>query len=579
MNKIFKLVRGEMKKIFSGAGIFVMSALLILALTICPKLFSPSEKADSSSDASISTTSVESAYDSFLVAKDEYDNSLDEIKNVINEYIANNADFKQILLDEFDAINLDVQSFHTAVLSEDIDGENGCFNTLNLLRTEVLELYTTYNSFVSGTAPQILVDEELNYKINSEILSFKRLLETTGDNTYLFYQNLDATIDVFSFVQNIEELLAKTQNLYYSNTTLTNIISDYFTLKDDEKSAILSEMSTLYSSSLSNETVNLNEENISLVVNDALKYLSFTNNSKNILKSKFFLCVTTNFSDGEISNYVGYEDFNSYYYEENFTKNLYLIENNLVDSDISNVFSFNVNSGSETNAFDYMFFAMEIISFLIITFTVVLGAGMISKEYSEGTIKLLAIRPYSRNKIIFSKILATMFIGFLFLIICAIVTFITGIIIYGLSFETVLVVINASTAFATPMWVLFLIYLALLLVKIWIFALIAIAISTIFRSYILAVCLSAGLYLVNIILTFVANGANFLKYNIFSHFDLFKFFGGSFIKSGTESNITSLFSTSVISGTNLWISVIVVSSLALILKIFIFSVFKNRDIA
>ena len=580
MSKVFKLLKGEIRKMFSGVGIFVMAALLILALTICPKIFSPSEKIDSSSDTSISSVNVKTAYESFLVAKDEYNESLDEIQNNINEYISNNADFKKKLVDDFETINLTRQSFHTAVLSEDINGENGCFNTLNLLRTQVSQLYSAYNSYINDqTSPLLLVDENLNYEIDSEVLSFKRLIETSGDNTYIYYQNLDENIEGFSYVNTIEELLNNTKNLYYSNSTLTDIINNYSSLKTAEKNAYLSEMSTLYTSALSDEAVNLNAENISLIKNDAMKYISFTNNISNILRSRFLLSITTNLSDSEISEYVGYEDFNSYFYEESFTKNLYMIENNIVDSSISNSFSFNINSGSITNAFDYMFFAMEIISFLIITFTVILGAGMISKEYSDGTIKLLAIRPYSRSKIILSKILATMFIGFLFLIISAIVAFITGIIIYGLSFPTTLVVINASIAFTTPVWVLFLIYIGLLMIKIWLFSLIAIAISTIFKSYVWAVCFSAGLYLVNIILTFIANGAAFLKFNIFSHFDLFKYFGGGFIKSGVESNVTNLFSLSVIADTNLWISVIVVSSLAVALNILIFSVFKNRDIA
>ena len=47
-----------------------------------------------------------------------------------------------------------------------------------------------------------------------------------------------------------------------------------------------------------------------------------------------------------------------------------------------------------------MYFTLEIASFLIIAFTVVIGAGMIAKEYSDGTIKLLAIRPFNRNKIV-----------------------------------------------------------------------------------------------------------------------------------------------------------------------------------
>lgn len=572
-----------MRKIFSGVGIFIMSAFLILALTICPKIFSPTEKTDTSTSYSIETTSVKTVYESFLDAKSELDTKIDNIESEINEYIANNADFKQNLIDIFDSVSSLRQAFHTNVVdvvNGDVSGTEECFSALNSLRDEVDTLYSTFNSYVSGsTSPFVLVNEDLSYNLGDEILSFKRTIETTGNSTIEYYQNLDATITEFSYVSNIESMLAQVKNLSYSNVELNSIVSNYFNLKVDEKNDLRDELSSLYSTSLSDETQNLSAQNISTAVSDASKYLSFSNNLLNILKSKFLLAITANFSDDEIANYVGFENFNSYYYEELSTKNLYLINNGIVDSDISNVFSFNVSSGDTTNAFDYMFFAMEVISFLIIAFTVILGAGMIAKEYSEGTIKLLAIRPFNRGKIMMSKIMATMFIAFLFTVISAIVAFITGAIIYGFPLSSVLVVVNATTAFVTPAWVLFLIYLGLLLVKVWLYALIAIAISTIFKSYVLAVALSAGLYLVNLIISYVAKGAVWLKYILFSHFDLFKYFGGSFIKSTTQSNITTLFTSSVFAGTNIWVSLIVVGATALILNILIFTVFRHRDLA
>lgn len=565
MNGIFRLFKGELKKIFSGAGIFVMSALLILTLTVCPKVFSPTEKIDTLSQVNLSTESVEAARTSFLFAKDEYDNNLNIIISDINEFISSFADFKGSLMNDLEMVRITRTAFQNSVSSEEIEGSDGAFFKLGELKSAVNTLYDNYNSFINAHFfPLILVSEKLNYDISSELLSFKHIIEQTGDNTLVFFTNIDTAIDEFNFLENLSNTLNNVKNLNYASFELTEILSNYSTLKSAEKNALLDEITAI--------------NDISTINKNSIKYLSLTNNLTNILSSKFLLSITQGMPDNELSDYLGFENFNSYYYKENFTKNLFMLENELSDNEIANVFSFNVSSFQQITAYDYMFFAMEIITFLIVTFTVILGAGIVSKEFSEGTLRLLALKPYRRSKIIFSKILATIFVGFLLMIISAIVAFITGIIIYGTSFPTVLVVANATTAFTTSSTLLMLMYLGSLTVKIWLFSLIAIVISVLFRSYILSVSLSAGLYLINLILTFVANGANWLRFSIFSHFDLFKYFGGGFLKPTITTNVTNLFSNFVFSGTNFTLSLIIICSLIIVLNTLIFTVFKRRDI-
>ena len=204
---------------------------------------------------------------------------------------------------------------------------------------------------------------------------------------------------------------------------------------------------------------------------------------------------------------------------------------------------------------------------------------MIAKEYSDGTIKLLAIRPFSRNKIILAKILATMFLSFMLVSIVVIVSLITGSILYGISFPTMLVILNGSFAFTLPVWVVFLIYLACLLIKIWVFALLSIAISVLFKSYVFSVCLSAGIYVLNLIITFVSKGASWLKYNIFANLDLFKFFGGSFTNTySTSQNLNSLFISPVFADTSIWLTIATIAIMTIVLNIILFNVFKHRDI-
>jgi len=384
----------------------------------------------------------------------------------------------------------------------------------------------------------------------------------------------------YKSIINLKELTGKINNLKYSSENLQNILNKYTNSNNEYKSEILTNINLNLNEATLDEEFNISLSNINSTKDLAIKYLSSDNNLYNILKESLLLEASSSYTDKEISTYIKFEDFNRYSHQENLVRYQYLYENNLTDNNFATVYSFNGVSGSSVNTFDYMYFTMEIASFLIIAFVVVIGAGMIAKEYSDGTIKLLAIRPFNRNKIVLAKVLATMFLAFLFILIVGIVSLITGCILYGgITFPSMIITLNASLTLTLPNWVVFLIYILCLLIKIWIFALLAIAISILFKSYVLSVCLSAGIYILNIIITFVSKGAAWLKYNIFANLDLFKFFGGSFTQTYTEGqNLNNLFVSPVFADTSIWTSVIIISVLAIILNTIIFTVFKHRDI-
>lgn len=59
---------------------------------------------------------------------------------------------------------------------------------------------------------------------------------------------------------------------------------------------------------------------------------------------------------------------------------------------------------------------------MVIIFAIVIAADVVSSEYTNGTIKLLLIRPHSRTKILFSKYIAVI----LFSLFLLLILFITG---------------------------------------------------------------------------------------------------------------------------------------------------------
>ncbi len=590
MQKIFRLTKGEIKKIFLSPIIFVMTAVIILALTIAPKFFTPDENITTESSVTLSGYKVTEIYSSFLNEyKSDYENSYTSALVEYHSLIENPKDKAQSLLSKMNIIKqawtdflTSIDTLENASTEEEIStAKNNSLNKQNILKEKFVETENYYTNLIQQySIPLILVTEQTDMDIQDNLGRAKSILTySSSEKNIEYFKNIKNLIENFDCINKLEDNIAKVKDLSYSTEILQSNYNYFQTLSSEKTSTALEKVNSLNQEASLNAEFDANESNQILMKNLIIRYLSACGNATKTLNNDLKYNIIEDYGDVAMAKYVGFEDANSYRLAEAKTKYCYLLENDYADSDLASTLSFNKNSHSETNAFDYMYFAMEIVSIVIITFTVVLGAGMIAKEHSQGTIKLLAIRPYKRWKIIFAKTLATLFFGFVFVLLSAIVTLITGIIIYGISFPTMLVVFNASTVFVAPIWAVFLIYLATLMLKIWIYALLAIAISTIFNSYLASVCIAVGIYATNIIVTFVSRGATWLRYNVFANIDLFKYFGGSFSSSyNSLQNLTNLFSSPVFPGVNFNMSLVIVASIIVILNVAMLTVFNKKDI-
>ncbi len=70
--------------------------------------------------------------------------------------------------------------------------------------------------------------------------------------------------------------------------------------------------------------------------------------------------------------------------------------------------------------------------FIIITDVIIVGT-IVSEDFIKGTIKLLLVRPYSRNKILFAKFIAVLFTIVFIIIAITVMQFIIGLLFYGAS--------------------------------------------------------------------------------------------------------------------------------------------------
>ena len=63
--------------------------------------------------------------------------------------------------------------------------------------------------------------------------------------------------------------------------------------------------------------------------------------------------------------YLNYNNTYSYQIKEEITKQTYLVTNNAVATDFADVFSPGQSSNATTNAFDFVYFGLEIFGFVI----------------------------------------------------------------------------------------------------------------------------------------------------------------------------------------------------------------------
>lgn len=66
-------------------------------------------------------------------------------------------------------------------------------------------------------------------------------------------------------------------------------------------------------------------------------------------------------------------------------------------------------------------------------FTIVIAAGIVSNEFSWGTVKLLLIRPVSRSKVLLAKYMSTLLFACFMLVTLFVASFLIGVLFFGMS--------------------------------------------------------------------------------------------------------------------------------------------------
>lgn len=433
-----------------------------------------------------------------------------------------------------------------------------------------LKLYKSYlGSIMDNDYPLAVIDKNDKAKIDELIdnaLDVFSLSTVTNDTDY---QNECRNLEKLNIIHNLN-------NMTSTGITQINLdgslINNFFETKqkvNENKDALLKKIDDLK-----------NDEGIKNIQSAITEYYLLSESYNNYVYDSTILSITEDFSKTEYEDFYKYKlnEFNKYETNERIALNKYYIQNNTYENSYINNFTFNQKSDTkDTNAYDFMFFTMELCTVVITIFAVMLVCSLITGETESGTIKLLLVRPYKRSKIITAKLLATLFFVVVFMLFSGVISFVGGYFLFGLPTSNVLAVFNATTVFEISPLGLMLINMLSLLLDVVFFVIIALMISVLFKNY--AGSISAVLIIV--ILTYALNiifGGTFW-YSVLPgmNLHLFRYFGNTFISMGSGSILEALFVNTIESSMTFVFSILINISYMIIALALAYSIFQKRD--
>ena len=412
--------------------------------------------------------------------------------------------------------------------------------------------FDTLSKFFEGIAkniPSVFVNPDVQFpQINnflSENYNFKQISEIT--------QNLK----VFEINQEkYDELIQNFYTEIYPTDNQTKLGKLFEEIKDF---ALVNSDSTL-------------PEDFEKFNNLVSNYKSIVVMSSNALKNGWIVQLAGNKSDNELHEFIGFANYNSYIYKQEVAKNEYLLKIGKFDYQFLEPMSFNRNSGEKTNVFDFLVFAMQIVSFVLAIIVIFVASGTVATELSNGTMKMLAIRPYSRNKIILAKFLACIMFMIMMVLMAFVISFAVGFFTYGIGATNVLVVFNSSKVIEMNVFVVTILYLLSCILNLIFYISLSILVSILFKSNVISVIVGLLTYGISIIFNALLYAKNWMVYLPFAHFDLFKYFG-SVVNNG------DFFGFSLANGGTFTISIIYLL-ICILLNIFASTfIFRKRNIA
>ena len=198
---------------------------------------------------------------------------------------------------------------------------------------------------------------------------------------------------------------------------------------------------------------------------------------------------------------------------------------------------------------------------IAILLTVVVAAGIVASEFSQGTIKMLLTRPVKRWKIMTSKYLTILLFGIVVMLIGFMTTIVSAYVLFPSGGGQSLAVSNGSVIEVSA-WGHGLYMLLLSFGNVIITATFAFMIGSVFRSSGMAIGLSLFIYFTGNVVVSLLSRFEIVKYLLFTHMDL-TIYESDFV---LNDDVTSPF------------SLVVLAVYLVIFLVISYTVFTKRDI-
>lgn len=315
-------------------------------------------------------------------------------------------------------------------------------------------------------------------------------------------------------IDDVKQKLDTDDWMYFANQDLEEVNKNIANLEQQEKST--DDKQTLQSLAQEIESAKVSKIVAEYRIDKGIKYGNdYLNRALDNYESSAKELIRYDFLDRELT----YEEKTQYNdLLENREVNKYIIENNINDEDMT-----------LKTMFENFFSQFGI--FIIVILVMVAGT-IVSEEFNKGTIKLLLVKPYSRNKILASKFVTSLIMIVIVVMVTALMELLIGGVIFGFDSLSIPVLeydFNANSVQAINVFVYFGIQLLTQLPMIILLTTLAFALSTLFTNSALAITIALLGYMSTTIINQLAISFDiqFLKYFVTMNWDLSQYlFGG-----------------------------------------------------
>lgn len=588
---MFRICRAEFKKLFYKPSIYILAGVLIFVLACCSFLYSPNDRPQAYVTPSSPTINTVSKFYTELNGNlsnslNYYDSFLDDARDFVDAYVTEDNTI-ELLLSEVDNMFAKYELFRDSLergssldTSEMRENFIQSFTTFKNLYSDKVGKYDNQFNGVSAVNKQeihVLTNAKLNRKILQQVTQWHDDMANFVSNHSGNEREINAFVmEIGSKFSPILASLINELKPFNPDLEYVNSLYDYLDNAEARNAELRAEIDEFYETH-KDGAENTRTANIDQLSVLATKYREHCKEALELVTNGIYLNALQDYKSVHLNSFYGLEKFDYYQAQEEQSRLLYYSANSTCSMDYANPFNLLEPSNFELNCYDFSYYALRLCLFIIVIYVVTIAATTITGELQAGTMKMLAIRPYKREKILGGKLLATLLIGVILILVSAVATLVIGLISYGGASLPILVVFNATSAVSMSPIVLYIIMLATLVIEMIFFVLLAMAISLLFKSQIGSVAVSILAFFGTLVLNTLLGKVSWLAILPFTNINLYKYFGSSFVSANNDF-LSSVLTSPVATGMNFWISA-VYSLISLIgLTVIIFEVFKRRDI-